>query len=336
MWTSREFPEGCRRCRSRARRHTGQGYCSGCYSAAYRAGAVRTRRRQGRVRTRDGVRERWCFDHEGWLVEARFRVVRRRPVELRENVCDSCSAERRRRFYLENRGRILKRNRVRRERLWQAMLAADHASAAAATIRVDAGLVENWLKTWLHERSLSDGAVPSIEESARRFGVDARRLRSVLSGRVETVDFEAAERIARALGREQELYPQLKTGRSGWSSVSEHCLRCGRFERPHYARGYCPRCYQTVSAHRRRGLVAPPPREERWTYAHPDGCARCKSRSRRHAARGLCKRCYGHFARLARRHSVPLTALLDRAGYRRRVRSAVYDRPQRPAAAAPS
>jgi hypothetical protein len=278
------------------------------------------RARTGKMRIRAGVRERFCHAEEVWLPESKFRKTRRKSGFTYETICVDCARLRRQESYQRRREEVNRRNRERWERLRDATRAADQ-KASRTEIHVRPDLVASWIQEW-QVMNGSDSA-RSVATAAR---VPERTVRQILSGEIENVAFEVAERIATLTDRREEASALLVTGKPGWSHVSDHCLRCGRFDRPHYATGHCVRCYKVLSWHRRHGSVAPPPREERWTVQAPAGCKHCRSCRGRHVARGLCVRCYGAHVRAARKLAMDVREFLDQRGYRRSVKNPVFDR----------
>jgi hypothetical protein len=327
VWKCRRHPEGCRSCKSKTRRHRGHGLCTRCRRKAARAGALPELVR-GKTRTRCGTRERYCHLEERWLPETAFRVVRRTPRVVYETVCASCSTERRRQAYLAQRSEILARNRERWRTILQATRDADR-NYQAPVVRVPAATVAGWVADWLASTPVPrPGDKPkrrSLRALAELAHVGHDTLQRVVGREVETVGFDIAEKVAGQTGALDEAYSLLPTGATGWSRESDHCVRCGRFDRPHYCRGHCLRCYALFSLYRRQGRPLPPPRGERWCYQAPDGCKRCGGRRMPHVARGLCRRCYGYFNRSARRLEIDIRTLFDQAGYPRRVESPAFD-----------
>jgi hypothetical protein len=269
-------------------------------------------KRETRVRHRSGVREHFCFEHEGWSPADQFRRVDRSSGTVYETVCRACSAQRRREYYLANRDRIRERNRERYTRIREATRQVNGGTHRSAE-RLSTSLVAAWLRDVDLER-LSD-------ESS----VDLRVLRRIAAGQTRTVSSALADTIAAATGNLDAYYAHLTTGEPGWSAHSEHCLHCGRFDRPHWARGLCLPCYDMDRWWSRTDRPLPPPKSERWTIQAPLGCLECRSRKRLHQARGLCTRCYARFLSKARERAVPIAAYLDSLGFKRTVNNELYD-----------
>jgi hypothetical protein len=265
-------------------------------------------KREGRVRRHNGVRQRWCHDHEAWLDEAEFRLLRKRSGDVYETVCRSCQAARARRYYVENADRIRRRNQERYDAVRDATRAARGAFPTERAPAVPVSLVGGWIQETSEDRR---------SELAGVVGVSHATLNRIAAGSGADVPFAVAERIAQAVGRTDDIGSLLTTGRPGWSKTSPHCLRCGRFDRPHWARGLCLRCYHTWRWWTKRGHAPPAPRDERWTVAAPLGCKQCGTRKRRHRARGLCTLCYSRHYAEAQRHGVSIQVRLDELGFRR-------------------
>ena len=309
---SRRQPDGCGACGTRERKHAGRGLCTSCYSAYKRSqGFVRVKR-ETRVRHRAGVREHFCFEHEGWLPVEEFRRVERKAGTVYETACRTCSSQRRRAYYLANRDRIRERNRERYVRIREATKRVGDASSND-TRRLPTDVVAPWLRDVDLER-LSDEA-----------SIDLRVLRRIADQRTRTVSTELADTIAAATENLDAYYAHLTTGVPGWSAHSDHCLHCGRFDRPHWARGLCLPCYDMDRWWSRTDRPLPPPKNERWTIQAPLGCLECRSRKRLHQARGLCTRCYARFLGKARERAVPIAAYLDSLGFKRSVNNELYD-----------
>jgi hypothetical protein len=321
-WRSRAWPGGCRGCGTSEQPHMGQGYCNRCYRPAVRTGLIVQRNRTGRLRVRGGVRERYCHDERLWRPEANFRTTRRTTSITYETICKECARRRRQASYRRRRQAIIERNRRWRRNLYEATQQAD-AAASTAPPRVPTAVIAAWISEWRSNRP----SRPSIAQVAAAAGVNERLLQRVINGEMADVSFDVADRIATLTDQHEALYAYLRAGVPTWSRHSEHCLRCGRFDRPHYSSGYCLRCYAVAEWHRRHGKPAPPPREERWTMQAPAGCKRCRGRQRPHIARGLCQRCYNDYARAARRLQSNVSTVLDQAGYPRAVQNpSVFDR----------
>jgi transcriptional regulator with XRE-family HTH domain len=279
------------------------------------SGRISKPRPLGKLRVRAGTRQRYCHAEQRWRPEHEFRVTVRPSTVTYETICKECSSKRRRERYRERHAEIREQSRRRWRTLLEATQAAD-ASKTAASLRVPTETVVAWLDRWRQTARAELTTAKSISDAA---GVSRATLNWVLSGTTETVSFDFAERIATVTGCTDEVYGLLVVGQPGWSRHSDHCLLCGRFDRPHYARSHCLRCYARILWHRRQGRQAPPPRDQRWAFHAPDGCKRCNSRKSPHIGRGLCRRCYAEISRQARRSGTTIRQALDDAGYPRLV-----------------
>jgi hypothetical protein len=109
-------------------------------------------KREGRVRRHNGVRQRWCHDHEAWLDEAEFRLLRKRSGDVYETVCRSCQAARARRYYVENADRIRRRNQERYDAVRDATRAARGAFPTERAPAVPVSLVGGWIQETSEDR----------------------------------------------------------------------------------------------------------------------------------------------------------------------------------------
>jgi hypothetical protein len=267
------------------------------------------------VRRRDGVTERWCWEHKQWLPETAFKAHTR--TASFETICRDCAAAKRRRNYEANRERIAARNRAH----YLAVRGATRDSLVAPSSHpgrsmIDAGIVRKWLL---------ETTSPSVSALARQASAHPRVVTNIASGITKSVKEKTAERIARATGHLDDFYELLPTGIERWSKHSTHCLHCGRFDRPHWARGLCLPCYDLCRYWQRSGRAAPPTKSERWSLPSPLGCRACGTRRKPHQARGLCTGCYASHLTIARRRQTSIAELLDSLGHHRVVRNALYD-----------
>jgi hypothetical protein len=298
-------------CGFSARPHR-RGMCRGCYEAYRSSPHFEPRKREGRVRLRAGVRERWCWDHRDWLGESDFRTRMRRGQVLFETICKECSAKRAKAKYADERQRLLLRSRNRYEAVRDETRRADAARARLPAVGVPASLVAEWLSD-----HVAGGA--TLKAIAREVRANHSTLLRVVEGSRSHVPFALAERIAIASSRIRDFDALIPIGSAGWSKHAAHCRHCGRFDRPHWAQGFCLRCYSMNRYWARRGEETPPPRNERWALAAPMGCKRCGTRTSPHQARGLCACCYRTIVSQANRIGVPVGTLLDELGYARRI-----------------
>ena len=151
-------------------------------------------------------------------------------------------------------------------------------------------LVQRWLDVAF---ALHDGKIVDV---ASAMGVHERRIRDIRDApRGVTVD--VAENLAMAAGMTEELREFLQPGVENWSKAGHRfCQRCGRYDVPHSARGYCRRCYCNVWWHAKKGQEPTLPPGERWSMRHAM-CVICKRVKYRHQGHGVCAGCYQQWRR---------------------------------------
>lgn len=282
MWCAK-WPNGCRRCRTKTRTHAGQGYCSRCYHLMRKRG-LSSSRRGAKIRVRDAETQFFCYDCSSWKSTTHFYVAKSRTM------CRACRSKLRRTRYAENRDHL---NAIRRERAAREAEERRQADIRRARNKdpwahrpvVPIELVRSWLDRLLF---LHDG---SVQQVGFQVGMSDRRIRSIYEVEQDKVTVDLAEKIARAVDAVDELNAVLPIGVEGWSRYSTHCLRCGRYDLRHQAKGLCRRCYENVRYHRARGREAPLPRDQRWARWYL-ACVRCGRTAYRHQGKGVCSGCY--------------------------------------------
>ncbi len=292
IWVPK-WPDGCRSCRTKTRLHMGQGYCSKCYRIQQKAGTLQLVRRDARIRSRGGVKQYFCFDCEIWKSETEFLRTKkgfrtrchecnlRIRAESRAAKRDELNAERRARSKEITR-RMREADRVRKKRL------GDPWGRHNPFIPVEPVLA--WLQTAM---DMADENTGKLEYASIISGLPDRRLYDLRTRPLGSkVSVDVAEKLARAVDAMEEFRELTKPGIHGWSKQSDFCLRCGRYDVPHRARGLCQRCYQVTWWHEKRGRAQPPfIRGERWSMWH-SACVLCKSSEHPHRSRGVCTVCY--------------------------------------------
>lgn len=295
-WSQR-YPDGCRDCGTTERKVEGQGYCSACYSRRKRRGTLVVRRKIAKTRVRDGKRQFFCFDCERWRAIDQFRTgkdqrqFRTRCLECQRAWSRAYHARTKERRNAEQRWKAMQYRELVRQADIRRKQTGDPWHKSAGKIPIET------VQTWLVEAyALHAGDALDKPNGWSRValvaGVSERLIRRLRNREVELVTVDTAESLAQAAGRMDEFRELTVPGIEGWSPYSRFCLRCGRYDVPPHARGYCKRCYQAVEYHKRQGHeTAPPPRSERWATWH-DSCIVCGTRSIRHQAHGKCSKCY--------------------------------------------
>lgn len=324
-WTEK-YPDGCVSCGTTEAPHYGQGRCSSCYGKARRRGKITAVKKVVKRRMRDGVWQYYCFTCDSWKDEDQFYAARR-------VMCAVCRRKEHRDDYYKRWDVIQARRRKRSiERAAEGREAHKaHAKRGSSWTR-NVGVVDQaLLLPWIEELRLlllreHEGLFPLAEGEKTKAGdgwrlvatscnLDERSIYRIRSNESLKVSFDVAEKIALACGKMEELYETLPMGKKGWSKEHDYCQRCGISEAPHYARGYCHRCYSAVQWHESNGTVPTIPRSERWSIRHLC-CVDCGKTKSRHLGRGLCARCYNVHIRAAQRKGVKPSVYLDALGYR--------------------
>lgn len=96
-----------------------------------------------------------------------------------------------------------------------------------------------------------------------------------------------------------------------WSPHYDHCQRCGRTDRPHYAHGLCRVCY--VIARHGRGSRVP---WKRRNDPESTECALCGRSDKPHYGKGYCKSCYMVLSGILKTYDGQTPVVLAREGMR--------------------
>lgn len=273
-------------------------------------------------RRRDGVTEFRCTRCEEWKPESDFA---RPPTSKRGehySRCNECRNAERRERYRADPERYRIKERARGKSQTAMLVAANEADRRlkdrlnkSRGKRVPNRLIRPWIDRLLAE---ADGTMEGV---AMLVGVPSRRIWNIRTDGDSTVStFDTAEKVARALGQEaeDELWEEVgEPGYDGWGvdrqrrPIARFCGRCGSWERPHYAKGFCRRCYRAVTRAHKLGLPLAASPEERWALRHT-ACLECRRTDSPHRGRGLCQRCYQRWQVEADKHGVKISVLLDR------------------------
>jgi len=142
--------------------------------------------------------------------------------------------------------------------------------------------------------------------------------RDKTDNRIENLCLTSASRNTKA--RNAAYHPNTTNGR--WAEHYDHCIECGRVERPHAAKGLCFRCYAKRWGRNNRlkqGSIPVSVRRQSWAVDY-DGnvyqhCRDCGRTDAHHCAHGLCDAC----TRWRNAHGgQPRTAPIEPRLYRRR------------------
>lgn len=274
------------------------------------------RPRRAFLRRGSGDREEYrCTNCLTWKSPSQFHRKESGPNQT----CVECVREQQRRRRAERMQEIRAQQRDRYRR-YQRLIEAGDAEAARLPLdpltdgphgrKVPVPYVRAWIEEvmatlpegdWNNQRIAE--AVDLHERRVRRIRNDVRYLRC---------SYDTAERVAMAAGRQEDLERLIgEPGLLDWSPHGHRfCERCGTWVHPHYARGYCRRCYVSVRRAERAGRPVTRPLKERWAYRH-DHCRECKTTRVPHRGRGLCCNCYEWWSRAATKQGLTIAFLLD-------------------------
>ncbi len=317
----------CRVCKKTDYPLYSQGFCTHCIYQAKKKGLyVPGKKITKKIRTKDGVVQHLCPYCTTWKEPEAFEV---RDTSTGRGVrCRLCRRAAQRAEYYADREHYRAKRQAQhaKHRVSPEVLRAEKHRRKVDPLGHNHAAVPNkilagWLKELreLVEQEHPTNAAETVQVWTK---LSARAIYRIEHNENQSggTSWDIAERIARASGHEQELAELIaEPGLEGWSNAGNRmCVKCGTWERPHFAKGYCLRCYSVRRYHTHvRGRANEPPiakiegRWSRWWIT----CRLCKKTKFRHKGRGLCASCYQKILWAAVQQGRNIAATFDGYGF---------------------